>query len=90
MPTNPHQACSLPPQLEVQSDVLVETVGQSEAKAFTGYFTSVDCLEELGDEFRGEHVPAFELVRGLQPPDASVSSSDKAVETRHHVDRYAP
>ncbi len=49
---------------------------------------AVDRLEERLDESRVHGVPAYEFVRGFEPVDAPVLSSDEAVEARRHVDRY--
>src|SRR5262245_34383601 len=49
---------------------------------------TVDCVEERLDDARVHGVPAEEFVRGLEPVDAPVLSSDEAVEARGHVDRY--
>ena len=50
---------------------------------------AVDRLKKRLDESWAHGVPTYEFVGGLQPVDAPVLSSDKAVEARRHVNRYA-
>src|ERR1043166_9786667 len=50
---------------------------------------AVDRPEKRLDESRLHGVPTREFVRGLEPVDAPVLSSDEAVEARRHVDRDA-
>ena len=50
---------------------------------------AIDRFEESLGEFWIKRIPAFEFVRGLEPVDAPVFSSDEAVEARRHVNRYA-
>src|SRR4029077_15929687 len=45
--------------------------------------------EERLDESWVQGVPACEFVRGFEPVDAPVPSSDEAVEAPRHVNRYA-